>query len=74
MEEKTVYVRLAPPSEEYKIIVSGNSSADPALHDRDMVSVLVGFPAQFPELSDAGIVILILLSALVYLKFVSKGK
>jgi len=73
MEEKIIYARLVPPppSEEgLPLVMTGNTTADLLLQDQDTIKIIVGFPANFSELSNFAIVALVLLACLIYLKLV----
>ncbi|UCC92013.1 MAG: hypothetical protein JSV39_02000, partial [Candidatus Aenigmatarchaeota archaeon] len=74
MEEKTVYARLVPTTDNFQLVLGGNSSIDYTLFDTDTIQVIVGYPADFSGLSDFGILILVILAFLIYMKFVLRKK
>ncbi len=69
-EEKTIYARLVPSSGSFPLTLNGNSSIDSALFDTDNIEIIIGFPADFSGLSFLGILVLVLMAGLIYLKFV----
>jgi hypothetical protein len=73
-EEKMVYARMIPAAEEFTLVLTGHSNlADPYLWDQDNITISIGFPPNFSELSDLSIAILILLAGLIYFKCI-RGK
>ena len=73
-EERTVYVRLYPSGlEGYTLNLHATSLlADPTLEDSDSLRIVIFMPAEFPGLTSLGIFILIFLSLVIYLKFVTR--
>jgi hypothetical protein len=74
MEEKTIYIRVLPTTEEFSLAIECNSTADNKLVDNDELAVIIRMPANFSGLSDFGILILLILSVLIYLKFVIRNE
>jgi hypothetical protein len=70
-EEKIVYARLVPQSDEFALTIVGNSSVNPFLpSDTDSIQVLINMPADFSGMNNIGLLIVFFLAVLVYLKMV----
>jgi hypothetical protein len=71
MEEKIIYARLIPPppsQEGLPLIMTGNTTADYLLQDEDSITIIVGLPADFSELSNIAAVVVVALALIVFLK------
>jgi hypothetical protein len=70
MEEKTIYARIISQASDFDLMLVGSSQSDLWLTDQDTIRVMVGFPPNFSELSDAAAMVLVLLAGLIYFGFV----
>jgi hypothetical protein len=73
-EEKIIYARIVASANDFPLTVVGASEVDLEIRDEDTIQVVIGFPPNFYELSDAAAIVLVLLAGLIYLKFVSKKR
>jgi len=73
-EEKIVYARLYPSGlEGYTLNLDAHSLiADPTLDDADTIRIAIFMPTEFPGLNLLGVSALLIISVLIYLKFVTR--
>jgi hypothetical protein len=70
-EFREVTAKIYPSSMgTFNLTVNANSLTNPQLTDSDWLEIIIGMPAEFPGLSDLGVAVIVLLAALIYLKFV----